>query len=505
MKKLFFFSLFTLSLYAIEIKIASYNVENLFDMRNDGSEYLQYKPNKHNWNRQNYQKKLQNISEVICDIDSDIIALQEVENRNVLRDLQRLLREVGCSYRYSAITTKKESAIQVAVLSKLPIVASREIVVNYRLEYRNILELKYSIDGKSLLIYVNHWSSKKSKESRRVRSAKALKKRVLALPKDTDYILLGDFNSNYNEYKHLESRLNDTKGVVGINHILHTISNDKLVKEIDMKNSKKFQHYNSWLELANFQRWSHNFYGKKQGLDAILLPKSMFDGKGIDYVNDSFSVFKASYLFHKKGYINRWQYKNRRHLGEGYSDHLPIVATFSTKPYIFNSSRERVVEGNISRLYKKSFTNALYLKEVKVIFKSKYHAIIKQRKNGRAIFVYGAEDLALAKSYDLLIYKRNIYRGLHEIVNYSIEYNYGDVDIDPYYYKGELDFKNRALENELLAEVEGVYKQERLYINGKAYPIYFKKRALKPKDGSYLKLKKVQIGYHNRLQLVVWE
>ena len=504
MQKLLLFFFLTFTLYSNNLRIASYNVENLFDMQNDGSEYEQYKPNKHKWTRQNYQKKLLNVAEVICDINADIIGLQEIENENVLKALQATLLKVGCSYKYRAISHKKKSAIQVAVLSKLPIVSSKEIVVNRKLKYRNILELKFMVNSKPLFVYVNHWASKHSAESARIRSARALKKRLLALPKGTDYLLLGDFNTDYNEYKHIEKKLNDTNGLVGINHVLNTVLEHKFVEEKEMKSSR-FLHYNTWLELANFQRWSHNFYGKKQGLDAILLPTTMFDGKGIDYVNDSFKVFKPAYLFHKKGFIYRWQYKHNRHLGKGYSDHLPIVATFSTKPYVFDKERDIVLRGNIAQLYQKAFKNSLYLKEVKVIFKSKYHAIVKQHKKGRAIFVYGAEDLTVGQSYDLLVHKTKTYKGLHEVIDYSVEYSYGKVNIEPYYYRGQLNFKNRALENEVLAEVEGLYKKNQLYIQGKSYSIFFKKRSSKPKDGTYLKLKKVQIGYHNALQFVVWE
>jgi hypothetical protein len=231
----------------------------------------------------------------------------------------------------------------------------------------------------------------------------------------------------------------------------------------------------------------------------------MFDAKGIDYVNDSFKVFNSSYLFHKKGFIYRWQYKNKKHLGEGYSDHLPVVATFSTKPYRFDKKREKLVRGNIAVLYKRELENSLYLKEVKVIFKSKYHAIVKQHKQGRAIFVYGAEGLEQGGVYDLVVHKTKTYKGLHEVVDFSIEYCYSKVNIEPYLYEGDIDFNNRALENEVLKELSGTYRKNRFYINGKAYPIFFKKRSSKPKDGTYLKLKRVQIGYHNTLQFVVWE
>lgn len=498
---LFFFPLF---LYATTLKIASYNVENLFDMVYNGTEYKEYVPNQHNWTRVNLKKKLLNISDVICDINADIIGLEEVENEHALKLLQKTLQSVGCFYKYSAITHKKKSAIQVALLSKIPIQNSHEIVVNRKLGHRNILEVKFMIDGKALFIYVNHWNSKHAAESRRMVSARALKNRLSTLPKESDYLLLGDFNSDYNEYQHMEPKHNDTHGETGINNILKTTIGDRLVKENDMK-SKKFQHYNLWLELPTFQRWSYNFFGKKQGLDNILLPPSLFDGKGVDYVNDSFKVFKPAYLFHKKGYINRWQYKYGRHLGKGYSDHLPIMATFSTQPYHFDDKNQTLITGHIGDLYVKNLSNILYLKKVKVILKRGHHAIIKQFKNGRAIFVYGAEGLEEGKSYDIVVDKIHTYKGLHEVVDFSIAYAYGTSNIDDYFYKNRKNLNIKKLENEVLKNIKGVYKQGKFYVEGKGYPIFFKNRHFRPKEGSRLKLDRVQIGYYNAMQLVVWD
>jgi len=45
------------------LKIASYNVENLFDLYKSGYEYKEYIPNtKSNWNQKTYKIKLKNIA-----------------------------------------------------------------------------------------------------------------------------------------------------------------------------------------------------------------------------------------------------------------------------------------------------------------------------------------------------------------------------------------------------------------------------------------------------------
>lgn len=494
--------LFPFTLNSTTLKIASYNVENLFDMKNNGVEYEEYLPNKHNWTRQNFEKKLLNIAEIICDIDADIIALQEIENKNVLKLLKRRLRTIGCYYKYDAITHKKHSAIQLATLSKIPISSVKEINVNKALKYRPILETKFLIDSKPFYVFNNHWASKHSSESSRVLSAKRLKKRVLSLPKSSEYILLGDFNSDYNEYQHFSRKLNNTQGLVGINHILKTSNNQKLFKKQEIS-KLSFAHYNLWLDVPTFQRWSHDFYGKKQALDSMLLPSSLFDGKSLDYVNHSFKVFKPAYLFHKKGYVYRWQYKYGRHLGKGYSDHLPIVASFSTKAYHQEKLSVNVKIGTISDLYQNP-KSSIMLKKVSVILKTKHHAIIKQHSKGRAIFIYGAESLIQGHCYDLLVTRLKSHKGLREIINFSLEYDYGKKEITSLYYRGDLDFNNNKLQNEVIEHIEGVYKDNKLYIDNKSYPIYFKNKSLKPKHKTYINLKKVQIGMYNRLQLVVW-
>lgn len=386
-------------------------------MSYNGSEYREYIPNKHGWNQQNFSKKLLNISEVICEINADIIGLQEIENDNVLKKLQKSLRKVGCNYSYRAITHKKKSAIQVAILSKIPIQATKEIIVNRALGYRNILEVKYLFNHKPFYIYVNHWKSKSSKEAKRILSAKVLLKRLKSIPKGSEYILLGDFNSDYNEYIHIGKR-------TAINHILKSINKYNIFIRPSSIKRYSFEHYNLWLELPNYKRWSHNFYGNKQGLDAMLLPYTLFDGEGVDYINNSFYVMKKSYLFHKKGYIFRWVYKNGKHRGEGYSDHLPIVASFSTDK-LFKKDESKIYNGSIEMIYKKDTTFPMLINRVKVIERDKNRVLIEDVISKASIYIYGTKDsFILGEYYDIRVYKRKFYRGRYEVIDFEIENRY---------------------------------------------------------------------------------
>jgi len=412
------------SLYSTNLKIASYNVENLFDLQKDGTEYREYVPYRHNWNQKTFKKKLINTAEVICDVNADIIGLQEVENKHVLKLLQKTLRKIGCHYKYLAITHKKHSAIQIAVLSKIPIVNVKEIVVNRKLGFRPILEVKFRVDNHPFFVYVNHWKAKSSPESYRIRSAKVLRDRLKSLPKESEYILLGDFNADYDEYLHLDPKHNDSRGRTGINHILHSIDSLSNMVRVGSLNSNRFSHYNLWLELPNYRRWSHNFYGDKEGLDSILLPYTLFNGKGLEYLPHTFNVLKKSYLFHKKGYIYRWLYQNNRHVGKGYSDHLPIFATFSTtQPY--KRVLDKPKEETIYALQKRAVHFPLHLTNVKVFSLSKNKATIGKEGSKQRVKIYGTKEiLELGQSYDIMVYGQVLFKGYYEIVDFEIEKRY---------------------------------------------------------------------------------
>jgi endonuclease/exonuclease/phosphatase family metal-dependent hydrolase len=313
------------------VKIASYNVENLFDLHYEGSEYPEYIPNSSwQWNAENFHKKLNNIARVIADLRPDIISLQEVESETALKALQKTLTQKGLYFKYRAFAGAKNSTVKTALLSRYPIQTRREIWVSHHRKFRNILEVKLSLEGKPLYLFVNHWKSKSGPESMRVQSAKALKKRLDELG-DVPCLLVGDFNSHYEEHLLFckKRKHNDTGGITGINHILKTV-NDNAPITLEKLRKCEACAYNLWYEIPIQKRWSHNFWGKKEALDSMIISPALADQKGVDYMPGSFSRFAPDYLFHKRG-IYRWQQSRKHpkhHLGKGYSDHLPIYAEF---------------------------------------------------------------------------------------------------------------------------------------------------------------------------------
>lgn len=296
-------------LCALEFKVATYNVENLFDAQREGGEYEEYIPNnKHGWNEAMLQIKIAHIARVISDIDADIIVLAEIENKAVL---QRLNAALGSkAYPYLFYPNKKERVnIETALLSHFPI--EKTSTITMRDQARGIHRVTVTVDNKPLDLYLNHWPAYREKEDERLVYAKTLHN-VLEKESKREYILLGDFNSPYQEQK----------GHWGMGLVTFLQAGDKNAPL-----------YNLWYELPQERRYSHSYGKEKVTLDHIIIPKTLLDRKGIEYKTGSLNVFIRPYMLDENGHPNRWQISNRgrgEHQGIGFSDHLPLTAIFHT-------------------------------------------------------------------------------------------------------------------------------------------------------------------------------
>lgn len=335
MKRLIFFLLIFfiefLNAEDIELKIATYNVEALFDLEKKGYKFKEYKPfGKSMWNRRNYNIKLNNISDVIKDMDADIIALQEIHSLKALKDLKLKLKQKGLYYKYYSFADKKDNAIKVAILSKYPFLYSKEIVVSNSYKYRNIQETKFKVKDHEFYIFNNHWKSKSGPESMRMFSAKKLRDRINTIGYDKNIILVGDFNSHYEENVIFirNRKHNDTNGKTGINDILRT-KNQKSRAQDTTYIEKNF--YNLWYDTDKQNRYSYIFRGEKETPDNIIISQSLLSQKGMHYKYGSISNFVKDYMLYKGKFPYRWVVsgrKNQIHKGKGYSDHLPVTAKF---------------------------------------------------------------------------------------------------------------------------------------------------------------------------------
>jgi exonuclease III len=515
--KYLFLLIFSISLFANNITVASYNVENFFDLKKDNSEYTEFIPNtKNQWNQRNFNIKLNNLLKVISDIDADIIALQEIENR----DLMILLSKKLPQYKYYSFVKYPNSAVGIGILSKIEIKSNSTIDVKFTSRlYRPILETTFTYENIEFKVFNNHWPSKAAPESYRIKYAKSLQDRLLELTQDNDYILLGDFNSNYNEYQTFRnnSKLNNSSSITGINQVLNTTYDNKFVTYDDILKYDKRVHFNLWLDLPTNERFSTKFRGQNNTPDSIILSPALFDTKRVSYIPNSFKVFKPNYLFENNN-INRWEISGKKydkiHKGSGFSDHLPIYAEFSIKKEDTNILKKMEVNdeikeiNSISDLYKKEkLLEPLIINNAIVIYKDDEKAIIK-RQNDKAIYIYqNAQDLKLGYSYDLQINQIFDYYGLKEIKEFTVldkleeVRNYENLYLDA----KSIDILDFKYENEIITNLKGEMKNSKLYLdNNKYIKIYSKNKKLLPKDGEKITILKAQLAsYRGNMQIII--
>ncbi|MFA9238839.1 MAG: endonuclease/exonuclease/phosphatase family protein [Candidatus Paceibacteria bacterium] len=509
--------IFTLSLKADNFTVASYNVENLFDLKNDNNEYSEFIPNAHSqWNQRNFNIKLNNLIKVINDIDADIIALQEVENRDLIQELKRKLPK----YNYYSFIKYPNSAIGVGLLSKIQIKDNKHIDVKFSAKlFRPILETTFIFENIEFKVFNNHWPSKAVGESYRVQYAKNLQDRLVKLPKDYDYILLGDFNSDYDEYLTFKKnqKLNNSFGITGINQILNTTFENKFVTYDDILKYEKRVHFNLWLDLPTNERFSSKFREQNNTPDSILVPPALFDTKKISYIPKSFTVFKPNYLY-ENNIVKRWEIEgnkfNKIHKGEGFSDHLPIFAKFSINKEDTNilkkmqSNEDSNEISTISDLYQKEkLIDPVNINDVIVIYKNDDKAIVK-KENDRAIYIYtNAQELKVGYSYNLQINQIFTFNGLKEVKEFAILDEIKKIDDYKNFYldANQIDIFDFKYENEVIKNLKGVVKNSKLYLNEDKYiKIYSKNRNLLPKNGETITILNGQLGsYKGNMQVIL--
>lgn len=192
------------------------------------------------------------------------------------------------------------------------------------LDARPILEVWLDVDGHDLAVFANHWKSRASDaevEKIRVQNAEVLKARLDELRADNpsvDFILGGDFNSDYNQ-----SHRYDYMEVTAVNDVLKSTGDERRVKQGDTDKI-----YNLWYEHDISKRGSDTFRGYWGTLMQIMISPGMYDYNGIQYVDNSFDVgrFEGKNIYNNSGAPRRWHdFKT----GGGYSDHLPISMKFT--------------------------------------------------------------------------------------------------------------------------------------------------------------------------------
>jgi endonuclease/exonuclease/phosphatase family metal-dependent hydrolase len=352
-----------------DITLLSYNVENLFDDVDNGTEYKEYDPSSRQWNRELMEIKLTNIAKVIrgsAPGGPDIVCLQEVENRHVLDLLaDEHLGDLGYRFRY--VDDSGRSPTNAALLSRYPVSRTHLYgVPDWNGQaLRSILEVEIHAGAGALHIFNNHWKSKtggaRRSEPARLRTVGILLARLKILETadpHADIIILGDLNESCNEYLEAkgayQTALIPADAVVPEAFYLNTLfltDNPPGAGAVedqrnpgaagktqgagaaeDQRNpgaaDGKLIFYDCWYSLAPEQRGSYVYRKQWQTLDHMLLSAGLFDDMGFFMIRNGFSVVRLSFMLDERtGFPLRWKVKARN---KGYSDHLPLLLKLGT-------------------------------------------------------------------------------------------------------------------------------------------------------------------------------
>ncbi len=318
------------------ITVMTYNVQNIFDAADDGSEYAEFDPSAGVWNEVLYNTRLVRLSETIKGIvrgGPDIIALQEIENGRVAEDLIALYLK-GMGYSYYAFTDKEGSAVQLAVISRFPISCARvhdQYSGNTLL--RPVLEADIETDMGRLYLFNNHWKSRiggaEETEYLRIMSASVVRERVQAVAASDPsacIIVAGDLNENHDEYLR-------NGGVYRTALMPYAAAGDGDTGQSlyisgrpeDLFSEKSFPVlYDPWAD--NRSGTGSYFFGDVwETIDHILMNSAVMSSP--EYTYSSFETGSLSFLFTDDNRPSAWSTRS----GTGYSDHLPLVVSFTRR------------------------------------------------------------------------------------------------------------------------------------------------------------------------------
>ncbi len=249
------------------------------------------------WDSETKDAKLKNLARDILLYDKtgpDILALQEVENINILKQLYRLLEPYGY-IDLELLESKDYRGIDTAIISKFEIIDSTLHYIKFSGEFedkdtRPILDSTILINDKKIKVYNVHFPAGYHDVSMRIDSLNKLKKLLQMHKMPT--VALGDFNVNTEEDSELFI-YNDQEDLWDVAHLIGCA---------DCKGTYYYSYGKSW-----------------SFLDTIFVSKQ----RNISYDTDSIRLHITEHNAYKdSGKPIRFNAKSKT----GVSDHLPMVA-----------------------------------------------------------------------------------------------------------------------------------------------------------------------------------
>lgn len=316
------------------LTILTWNVENLFDDVDNGTEYREYKPGD-NWTTRDFHQRMVQLSRVIEEAvpgGPDVVLLQEVENQNVLDTWNsRYLKNLG--YR-SVLAAPSPGAATIGILSRFPL-ADYRLHRHHREGYsqgRPIAEMVIQTPAGPIRLFNNHWKSKSGgadeTEPLRRAAAEALNQRLNELsPRDYPVILAGDFNESPDEFF--------LRGAAVITALMapepmkdlseeerrlcleiYPLPTGVLAGEVSLPPGDPRALYTPWPLMEG---GTYHYSEVWERIDNFFLSGDLMDGTGWEW--EDTVVIREPWMLTARGIPRGWN----RETGEGFSDHLPLL------------------------------------------------------------------------------------------------------------------------------------------------------------------------------------
>lgn len=305
--------------------IAFYNVENLFDIKDNKSTFdNDYLPgSEKRWTKKRYETKLHKLSEVISKIGYSeiqkpptLIGIAEAENRKVLQDLIQTENLKDYNYEIVHYDSKDERGIDVGFIynrDEFELEFSKPYSVYLEKEdgsqdfTRDILLVSGKLNGELIHCIVNHWPSRRDgldeSSINRIAAAKTVLNILESLEKkepNSKIIVMGDFNDNPN---------NDSVNML----------------------SDKGGLYNPMKTIVSYSRGTQNHNFKWNVFDQILFTTNFFETNYAALKFETADIFDEKFLTQYHGKFKGQPF--RTYVGKKYkggiSDHFPVYLRLS--------------------------------------------------------------------------------------------------------------------------------------------------------------------------------
>ena len=287
------------------IRIASYNVDNLFDTLDDANNDTEFLP-ANGWSEAKLNTKLDRIKQVVLSIDKgklpDILVIVEVENANVMGLLASRL-----GYKNFVISEGPDKrGIDTAILysGAVSLVSTQEHPVPIAYPTRNIFEANFTVGAQKLTLFSNHWPSQKSPNSDRAVAARLLQDLIngkLAADPKNYVVATGDFNVLTTEEA--------VAIIAGVTRDIHT--------------SYLANHASS--SLAAPGTYFYRTAGQWNLFDRFFVSPNLRDGKGLDVNLDTYAIVAPAFARESTGAPFGFDANLEYGSEHGYSDHYPVT------------------------------------------------------------------------------------------------------------------------------------------------------------------------------------